>query len=427
MQVKALQQMEQSRKAHQECLQESAAIHQELQVSLQKKLASAQSAVDSVHSSVTSTNNTIDGLKESHRQLLAAVKATQAPITLCLWRMGQRERRPLREHVRDPVAVALEQERNILFGIEKKINESSKTTLSLIASLEAHRDKLQADLVQKRQAMKVDELCLRTSGTHAQAISPPQGPPRPSGSRPSSGRPGSRPRSAGVCSAGSRPRSAGAAGFRGRQPSARGSALSYGNDKVRQILKEQGFMKGNAATREQEARDLREENLRMVKRLEIVQADAKAKTERALQERVTEIHEMRKRLETEAQETKKKQRNTKAIISETRSQMEQLEEPMALCSMHSSWRKHRAKNEPADYVESRLEEQKWHLLNTTKELKNNRQIEKGILTELEEHMERLKEDLQDKTAALAIDLNCLSQGKSNAIPILMSGRMPFAI
>lgn len=37
-----------------------------------------------------------------------ALVAKEAPLTLCTWRMEQRERRPLKEQVRDGVEVCLE-------------------------------------------------------------------------------------------------------------------------------------------------------------------------------------------------------------------------------------------------------------------------------------------------------------------------------
>lgn len=43
-----------------------------------------------------------------HVGLQDALVAKEAPLTLCTWRMEQRERRPLKEQVRDGVEVCLE-------------------------------------------------------------------------------------------------------------------------------------------------------------------------------------------------------------------------------------------------------------------------------------------------------------------------------
>lgn len=175
----------------------------------------------------------------------------------------------------------------------------------------------------------------------------------------------------------------------------------------------------SAKSREEAATELKEDNGKLIARCEKMTVEAAAKTERALQDRINEIQQMRRRLESEARETKKKEEHTKSTIAETRSQIASLEEPMALCSTHSSWRKQRAcKEQILDPVETRLEEQKRQLMRTTEELRNHRQLEKTILTELQEHMERLKEDLKDKTAALNIDLNCLTHANEMASPVL---------
>lgn len=145
-------------------------------------------------------------------------------------------------------------------------------------------------------------------------------------------------------------------------------------------------------------------------------AESKKKTDAALKDRVNEMIETKKQLESEAEETMMKQGDAKAVIQETRSKMRALEEPMALCSLHPKW-KERGLPHEIDPAEMRLREQKWQLLHTTKELQKQRKMEKDILSELDDRMDRLKEDIQDKTAATAIDLHCLRQAK------IMAGRL----
>jgi len=424
-QVKALRQMEVSRQAHQDLADSSIAIFREVQGTLQEKVSSSQEMVEAMNHNVASVSSSLEGLNQSHLQLLAALKAKEVPYALCAWRMGQRERRPLRENVRDPVAVALDEERAMLANVDKKLNDNVKRTLIMRSALENQRDFLQNNRDQKFQALKVDELCLRTAGcrdTVGQALS--QG----TFSRPATpATPAGRPRTGG--SVGSRPPSRGFVNSPRRPTSYVGvpeTSVCPGHVNEINRQKEARRMKSEAASKGQAAAVLRDENRRLVEWSGRMLTNAKAKTERNLQERVCEIQQMRKRLESEAQETMKKQHHTKAVISETRSQMVSLEAPMQLCSMHSSWRKQRSCTEQiVDNVETRLEEQKWHLHETNQELRTHRQLEKGILTELDSHMERLKEDLRDKTTALAIDLNCLNQAPSNARPYsAVSARLP---
>lgn len=188
-------------------------------------------------------------------------------------------------------------------------------------------------------------------------------------------------------------------------------------------------MQNDVSGREQAAKERREENQRLCRLFEQIAVEAKAKTETVLKEHVSTLQQAKKRLETETAETKKKLHNAQTLISETKTQIEQLEEPMTLCCRHSkpATKNGRGSDQAADPVAARLQEQKHKLIQTTKDLRDHRLLERGLLIGLDDHLERLKEDLKDKTAALAIDLNCLRQSKSNNIPLLKSGRLPFAL
>merc|ERR1719272_700105 len=113
---------------------------------------------------------------------------------------------------------------------------------------------------------------------------------------------------------------------------------------------------------------------------------------------------MIKRHENQLAATQGKADFTRGTISDTQSQIHAIQEPIALCSTHASWRKQRADREQImDPVEMQLENQKQKLLRATENLRTERQNEKNILTALGEQLERLKEDLKDKTLALNID------------------------
>jgi len=397
-QVKAIKQMDLSRKAHEECLTENIATYQDLNSSLECKVRVTHRLIEKLNNRAKSIESSIVSLKQSHAELVKSLRSKDPPLTLCAWRMEQRERRPLREHVRDHVEMALEAERAVLVDTQSKLSDAIKMTLSMLSLLEGKSEELRSDIEQKSQALTVDELCLRTThrSWHSQI----------STSAPNSSR-SSRGNSGGGISGGSMSaRRAGA-----------GAEESIRNEMNRQ--QEASRLNHSARSREEASTELKEDSARLMVRCEKMAIEAAAKTERSLQDRINEIQQMRRRLESEARETRKKEEHTKATISETRSQIQSLEEPMALCSTHSSWRKQRAcKEQILDPVETRLEEQKRQLMRTTEELRNHRHIEKGILTELQEHMERLKEDLRDKTAAMNIDLNCLTHASEMASPVL---------
>jgi chromosome segregation ATPase len=239
-------------------------------------------------------------------------------------------------------------------------------------------EELKGDIDSKMQALSVDELCLRTTLRSY-------------------------------------------AGNERRTPTARTSTASRATgthcateESNRNELKRQQDTRNHdqsSKRREEAAIDLRGENQLLVQRCQKAVKDAKAMTEKRLQARVNEVKTMRQRLELELRETLKKMDHTQATISETQSQIKSIQDPIQLCSTHTSWRKQRASREQImDQVETQLHHQKQNLMRATEDLRGHRQNEKSILTQLGEQVERLKEDLKDKTSALTIDSSCLELG-----------------
>jgi len=400
-QQQAIKQMDSSKQAHSDCVNENLSMYNDYNSALEGKVKTSHRIIEKLNSRAKSVEQSTTTMKQSHAALVQGLRAKDQPLNLCAWRMEQREKRPLREHVRDHVEVALEEERFALVGTQKKLSEAIKMTMSMIQLLDGKRDEVRHDIEQKSQALTVDELCLRTNH-RGQAIAGGN----PSGSGPPSARGGS---SRGGSSCGLPSPVSG----RGRATAA--GELSNTNETNRQ--QEARRLNNSAQSREEASSELRDDNAKLIAACNNVAMEAGAKTERALQDRISEIQGMRKRIESEARESKKKEEHTKNTISETRSQIASLEEPKALCQTHSSWRKQRACQEQImDPDEMRLEEQKRQLMRTTEDLRNQRQSEKTILTELQSHMERLREDLKDKTAALNIDLNCLTHAHEMASP-----------
>lgn len=408
-QVKAIQQMDMSRKAHKDALNENLATYSDLNSTLESKVKSSYRLIEKLNKRVSSVESSIDSMKQSHEHLQKALIAKEPPLALCLWRMELREKRPLREHVRDHVELALEDERTVLLDTQKKLSDAIKMSMKMIDMLEDKKDELKRDIDQKSQALNVDELCLRTThrSWHSH-LSPRSATPGSSrsfhSSRPASGLSTTLPSPVSARS--------GRSGFNGE------ACFQESNRNEMSRHQEARRLHNSAQGREEASAGLRADNAKLITRCEKIALQAAAKTERALQERINEIQEMRRRIEGEARATRKKQEHTRTTIAETKSQISSLMEPMQLCSTQSSWRKQRACDEQIkDPVESSLEQQKRQLMLTTEELRNHRKLEKSILTELQEHTERLKEDLKDKTAALNIDMHCLTQQHESASPM----------
>lgn len=385
-QVQALKQSEESQKAHNETFNNNLAMYKELHGKLEGKVQTTHRMIDKLEARSKSMDNAVTDTQKSLAQLEVAYSAKQLPIKMCAWRMEQRQKRPLREHVRDQVEIALDDERAALAETQKKLQEAMVVTKNMIAVLVDQSEVLNGNIDQKMQALSVDELCLRTThrSWHASA--------------------GSRTPNSRMSTAVATPRRTGSM-----------SAVEESNRN--EIRRQQDARNADvqARRREEASADLRRENETLVHRCSKMAKDAVVMTEKHLNQRVIEVRQMRKRLENELQETQRKVDHTRNTIYETQSQIHAIQEPIALCSTHASWRKQRSDREQIlDPVETQLENQKQKLMRSTEELRSHRQNEKNVLTALGEQVERLKEDLRDKTVALTIDESCIRRASESS-------------
>jgi len=385
---KASKQMDESKRAHEITVSDNLNMYTELYKSLDAKVKTSYHLIGKMQHRADSVTKSIADTKMSMEQLEAALRDKEAPLQLNMWRMEQREHRPLREQVRDTVEVALENEKAVLIDTQRKLSDAMKRTRAMIVELEDKLQECQHDIDQKSQALSVDEMCLRTTQRSFRAVSE---------RTPLATSPGSTklppPLSSKSCS---------------NQVALQESSK---NELTRQ--KEAERLNQSSQRREETAKTLREENRVLIARCERARDEALARSERAMQERVNENKQMRRRLEGEIQQTLNKIESTKTTISETRYQINALEEPMELTSTCASWRKQRATAEHInDPVSTKIQEHQMTVLKAHQGLVSHHQSEKFNLKDLLERRSRLQEDLKDKTMALHIDLNCLSHESS---------------
>jgi hypothetical protein len=376
-QKEASRQSQTSRKVHQATINENIAMYQDLHGNLESKVITSHRLIDKLEARAESVSQNIQVTQTSLTQLELALHEKKAPLALVARRMEERQKRPLREHVRDQVETALEEEQNILADAQKKLSNSIVMTKNMIILLKEKLEDLKSDIDSKMQALSVDELCLRT--THRSWIA-----------------------TADNCTPTSRVSTG--ARLTGAQTAA--TQLSQRNEIKR--TRETKNHDVHARRHEEASADLRAENQLLVQRTSKASKDAKAKSEKCLQERVSEMRQMKKRLELELKETEKKVDHTQATSNETQYSISRIQEPIALTASHTSWRKQRAQNEQImDPVEKQLEHQKLKLMTASEELRVHRHSERKLISALGEQVERLREDLREKNQALSIDIACL--------------------
>jgi len=355
----------------------------EVHGTLQQKVRTSYRIIEVLQRRANSIENSIQHCMHSYSQLDATHRSIDPQMQLTMWRLEQREGRPLREQINDGPELQLEAEKDLLMDTQQKLSDAMKRTRNTIHELEGKLKEVRHDIEHKTQALGIDETCLRTTqksfALMAERSRPFSNPP---------GRPGGALKS-----------------LNSKTPFA--LSESARNETLRQ--QEAARLNVSAAAREEAAKALRDDNKSLMGRLRKGAEEMHQRTERTLQERISESQVMRKRLEDELAGTNHKINQTKHTIQETRAQIKSLEEPMECTSTCASYRQQRATREHiVDPVTTKLSEHQQMVLEAIKELEDHNEQEKNNLRELSERRDRLKDDLQDKTSAMHVDLNCLT-------------------
>jgi hypothetical protein len=359
-------------KAHRQCLSENTAQYHSLHQSFQRKAATSKNLCEVLQRRIKSVTISIDKNRHSLAALEQAHRAKDAPLQLCLWRIDHRGKRPQRENIRDPFEIALEEEHSALMNAQADLKVQMERTQKSIADLTDSQKELQHDYDVKSHALQIDEQCMRS--TH-------------------------KPwhKNTGVPRAGALPPTS--------------SKAFIGNNFNNEDMRQSESMKRDdeAKMKESSAQVLRDDNSNVIEQCQQACDFARSKTEKFMQDRISENQAMRKRLEAEVKDTNTKIDKVKATMAETKSHIKSLIEPRQLNDTRDGWRKQRAYREQIlDPVSTQMVEHKMHLIKTNDQLVDRRNQEKVILADLEKRKAQLLEDLADKTKALQIDLDCLS-------------------
>jgi len=385
----ALDNIDTSLRAHNDCLSENISQYHGLHASLDKKVNASKLLLEMLRKRIGSVQRSIESTRISYSQLEEADRQKTAPLELCLWRIQHRGKRPDREHIRDGLETSLENERETLENTQQQLREGKRKTKAALDQLNASLEELTHDSEEKNQALHIDEMCLRT--THKTWQTKIE-----SGAATNRNAPGSQAN---------------------RLPPMTSRTFSddnSGNESQRHSNAER--LNRAAMTAEQVAAGQRDENTQCISRCSQMAQQALARTQHSMESRIRETQEMRSRIEGEIRETDAKIRHTMATTTETRQQIQSLEEPLQLTEHRDNWRKQRALREQIlDPVSTQLVEHKATLMKSHDALRSRRDNEKFTLSDLKRNKMRLQEDLKDKTAAMHVDLDCfvhdvISQG-----------------
>lgn len=400
-QRRAHNQCDKSHGAHQDTVTDNLTMYNNLQSSLESKVRTSHHLRNQLQERADSVANSIAQTRQSLSQLASARQAKDGPMDLCKWRMQQRERRPLREQVRDNVELALEAEKTSLADSMRRLDDAMRRTKSTIGRLEDKQAELRRDIDHKSQALGLDEACLRTTQRSYQtsagiAHQPSISQTSPTRRRPHSARCG---------------RTSGGRSYSGMRDGNAHESLR--NEVNRQHTAMSLYQSGRSA--EDIAHGVRDDNTKVILRCQQATEDARSVSETRIEQRVAESRNMRRSLECQIRDTHEKIKFTKNTICSTRQQIRSLEEPLENASTCNTWRMQRvAKEHISDPVTTQLQGHQQMLLQAHEGLRDHHDAERTALYELQHRKEQLKQDLQDKTAGLHIDINCLTREGSGS-------------
>lgn len=377
----ATDQCELSARAHDTTVSDNLGQYNQLQSNLELKVKTTHRLLAMLQKRHDSVEGSAAAARQSLAQLEAALKAKDAPLKLNTFRMEQRETRPLREQVRDGVELALEDENNTLADTQRKLRDAIKRQKGTIKMLDDQLAELRHDIDHKTDALSVDEMCLRSTNRSFQSVVERTSPKQlPTSTR--------LPAATKV------------------SPAHQKHLHETGKNEVK---RQQQAVRLNqkAIEAEEKAQADKEDNAKLIFRCQRAAEEALAKTEKAMEKRIQDNQNMKKRLEGKIRETDDKIDHTKRTMSETRTQIKHLDEPVELSSACNGWRQQRPTQECiSDPVSTKLAEHQKMLLRAQDDLTGHHKVEKTCLHNLHGRREQLKQDLKDKTSALHIDLNC---------------------
>lgn len=377
----------------------------ELGATLAQKVSDSSGLIETLERRAESLENSIHRASQSLAQLEQAYSAKEVPLHVCESRMEQRKARPARELVHDAVEISLEEERAVLLEAQRKLGDAGKKTKAVLAELTKKLEKVRLDVEEKKQALGVDEMCLRTADSTFQTSLDRT--MRSETSR-------SDLSSAGLSSPGRKR-------FNAHDPLALHEGIR--NELIRQ--RKVAYVDQLISSREQAATALLEENASLLAETDRATEEATATTNRRLKERADESQQARNKLESELNEMHSKIEQVVGTITETRVHMKALDEPMALNSSCTAWRRQRGRREDiTDPVSAMLKDHQETVHRAHQELSGQQHKEQATLGSLQERRQKLVDDIRDKTLALNIDRGCIVSGSGQALPGSRSNNEP---
>eukprot|EP00746_Dinoflagellata_sp_MGD_P110502 gnl/MRDRNA2_/MRDRNA2_47503_c0_seq1.p1 gnl/MRDRNA2_/MRDRNA2_47503_c0~~gnl/MRDRNA2_/MRDRNA2_47503_c0_seq1.p1 ORF type:complete len:473 (+),score=106.62 gnl/MRDRNA2_/MRDRNA2_47503_c0_seq1:92-1510(+) len=399
-------QMRQSQQSHLQTQKDNLRNYQAAHRATERKVDATTKLSAHLQHRIQCTQQAISLSNQNLQALKAAMEAKIPPLQLCTWRMEQRSMRPQRELVRDPVEIALENEKETLVNAREQLQMACEKTDRMIQALSKSLDELEHDLHNKTHSLGIDDKCYGTqhrswphSGRQAAKLSTTMGGHAQEMDMAASATLGSMKGMNGTRDFGMNDT--------GRVDHAH-TCTNIEQEEQRHHFT-MGLM-NTSADIERAAQKLREECQRLMQKTQRDCEIAKNNSENTLQKRIADTKDLRNKLSSTIEDTAKKIQKLRQCNDLTGLNLDSHLEPRDLYGTKSKLRATRLPRENiGDPVKTTLDKHATQLKNNFNHLTDTFNGEMTNLAELERMKAAMELDLKDKTTALQIDLKCKNQ------------------
>eukprot|EP00746_Dinoflagellata_sp_MGD_P005331 gnl/MRDRNA2_/MRDRNA2_110332_c0_seq1.p1 gnl/MRDRNA2_/MRDRNA2_110332_c0~~gnl/MRDRNA2_/MRDRNA2_110332_c0_seq1.p1 ORF type:complete len:473 (+),score=105.41 gnl/MRDRNA2_/MRDRNA2_110332_c0_seq1:124-1542(+) len=385
--------------------------YQNVHNNFQRKVHATKQLKDLLQERIKSVTGSINLTKSSLAMLQNKSQAKIAPLQLCTWRQEQRSQRPQREMIRDPVEIALEEEKDVLIDSQNSLNKSAEKTQAMIKLLKSWLEELEFDHQNKNHAYDVDNKCTNTmhkTWPTSGGVKDSRGAATYLSMTPRSGSLNGSAVPALMATNLSLPPidASGALDMSyGQHLDHMNAAMHMDQEEKRQQETLTRIHKAKEA--ERAALALREDSDCNIERTDKECNFALNHVEKALGKRLEETQEMRRQLEKAINGTKQKISVMMHSMSLTGAEMQSHEEPTNLNTTRDTFRGGRTRRENiGDPVTTAMNRHHASLTHNYNVLDNCKSNETQCLMTLQKAKSDLEADLSDKTKAMNIDLTC---------------------
>lgn len=346
--------------------------HQMVHTALSKKIKTSQTLIKNLAAQIKVSETIIHKLLRS-QATLKAQNFIEKPLRLCSQRQEMRAKRPVREQVRDPVEIGLEDEKETLLTSSDKLKSLVDRMEHMIASFKP--EDLRFDEELKFHAMQLDIKCQKTIHRTWQVVDGKDNLALP--------------------------------------PVAKGPYANWN-------VENEEYRQSECHTRISDSKEMEAAAQMLIDEIEeTIQSTiaecqaAKDMVDKKLQESVQNIQSVRKRLTASMRDIDQKIELMRRSHLTTVREMRSHDEPFDLVAQKDGIRGSRKHREAiTDPVSTALADHKAGLKQNHAELDRARAEVLQTIAMLEKAKTDIEHDLRDKTAALNIDLDC--QQKNSA-------------